>query len=400
MDARLGSITVKDTSSSDGSAKTFSYDAVFDWTSTQELVFNDTASPIVDSVLDGYNGTVFAYGQTGTGKTHTMEGSIEGEQRGLIPRAFEQVFNRITGSAGKQFLVRATFLEIYQDAIRDLIGETDNLELKENTDSGVYVKDLTSHVVHNVPDVMKLLAHGQGNRKKGATLMNQNSSRSHCIFTLTIECSEKGPDGEQHIRAGKLNMVDLAGSERQDKTGAQGVRLKEAAKINLSLSALGNVISALTSKVATHIPYRDSKLTRLLQDSLGGNTKTVMVANVGPADYNFEETISTLRFASRAKRIQNKPTVNEDPKDTLLREYQLEIQRLREQLMEMPEGGTASEPNSRGNSRPASGKPQKVVVEKVVERVVTKHDIDESKVREIEESSLRAKKYDFIGFYS
>jgi kinesin family protein 3/17 len=198
-----------------------------------------------------------------------MQGTTEGDQRGLIPRAFEQVFTRITRSAGKQFLVRSTFLEIYQDEIRDLIGDQDRLELKENADSQVFVKDLTSHVVHGVDDVMKLLARGQSNRKKGATLMNANSSRSHCIFTLTIECSELGEDGEQHIRAGKLNMVDLAGSERQDKTGAQGVRLKEAAKINLSLSALGNVISALTSKTTKHVPYRDSKLTRLLQDSLG-----------------------------------------------------------------------------------------------------------------------------------
>jgi hypothetical protein len=151
------------------------------------------------------------------------------------------------------------------------------------------------------------------------------SRRLLCVWQ-TIECSELGADGEQHIRAGKLNMVDLAGSERQDKTGAQGVRLKEAAKINLSLSALGNVISALTSRSSKHVPYRDSKLTRLLQNSLGGNTKTVMVANIGPADYNMDETISTLRFASRAKQIQNKPTVNEDPKDTIMREYQEQIE--------------------------------------------------------------------------
>lgn len=162
--------------------------------------------------------------------------------------------------------------------------------------------------------------------------MNAESSRSHSIFTVTVEACEIGSDGENHIRAGKLNMVDLAGSERQSKTGATGDRLKEATKINLSLSALGNVISALVDGKSAHVPYRDSKLTRLLQDSLGGNTKTVMVANCGPADYNFEETLSTLRYAYRAKSIKNKPKINEDPKDAMIREFQEEINRLRAQL--------------------------------------------------------------------
>jgi hypothetical protein len=162
--------------------------------------------------------------------------------------------------------------------------------------------------------------------------MNMASSRSHSLFTITIERSEIGPDGKQHIRVGKLNMVDLAGSERLSKTGATGDRLKEATKINLSLSSLCHVISALTDPKATYIPYRDSKLTRLLQDSLGGNTKTVMISNIGPADYNYDETMNTLRYASRAKNIQNKPTINEDPKDALLREYQDEVAKLRAQL--------------------------------------------------------------------
>merc|ERR1719335_1505392 len=162
--------------------------------------------------------------------------------------------------------------------------------------------------------------------------MNANSSRSHSIFTVVVECQGTGIDGEEHIRVGKLNMVDLAGSERQSKTGATGDRLKEATKINLSLSALGNVISALVDGKSSHIPYRDSKLTRLLQDSLGGNTKTVMVANVGPADYNYDETLSTLRYAYRAKSIKNKPRINEDPKDAMIREFQEEIMRLKAEL--------------------------------------------------------------------
>lgn len=151
--------------------------------------------------------------------------------------------------------------------------------------------------------------------------MNEHSSRSHSIFTITIENSELGPDGKQHIRVGKLNMVDLAGSERQSKTDATGERLKEASKINLSLSTLCHVISSLVDSKCTYIPYRDSKLTRLLQDSLGGNTKTVMIANVGPADKNLDETVQTLRYASRAKNIENKPRINEDPKDAMLREF-------------------------------------------------------------------------------
>lgn len=173
--------------------------------------------------------------------------------------------------------------------------------------------------------------------------MNAHSSRSHSLFTITLERSELGADGKPHIRVGKLNMVDLAGSERIAKTGATGEGLKEATKINLSLSTLCHVISALTDPKSTYIPYRDSKLTRLLQDSLGGNTKTVMISNVGPADYNYDETMNTLRYASRAKNIVNKPRINEDPKDALLREYQDEVQKLREQLMMIQSGVDPSE---------------------------------------------------------
>ncbi len=180
---------------------------------------------------------------------------------------------------------------------------------------------------------------GNKNRSVGATNMNEHSSRSHAILIVTVECCEMGADGENHIRVGKLNMVDLAGSERQSKTGAEGQRLKEATKINLSLSALGNVISALVDGKSSHIPYRDSKLTRLLQDSLGGNSKTVMVATVGPASYNYDETLTTLRYANRAKNIKNKPKINEDPKDALLRTFQEEINRLKASLEQKMGGG-------------------------------------------------------------
>jgi kinesin family protein 3/17 len=230
---------------------------------------------------------------------------------------------------------------VYNEEVRDLLardtggggGGGGRLELKEHPETGVYVKDLTSCVVTSAAETAAILQAGQRNRATAATLMNAQSSRSHSIFTVTVETSEQGVDGATHFRVGKLNMVDLAGSERQSKTGATGQRLKEASKINLSLSALGNVISALVDdKAGAHVPYRDSKLTRLLQDSLGGNTKTVMVANCGPSEYNYDKTLSTLRYASRAKCIKNRPRVNEDPKDAMLREFQDEIARLRQRL--------------------------------------------------------------------
>ncbi|CAM9561529.1 unnamed protein product, partial [Phaeothamnion confervicola] len=257
-----------------------------------------------------------------------------------------------------QYLVRASYLEIYNEEIRDLLSRAsltfylclsdpkNKLELKENMDSGVYVKDLTSFVVKSAMEIDHVMQAGKKNRSVGSTLMNQTSSRSHSIFTIVVECGSTGGSsaaggGGDHIRVGKLNLVDLAGSERQSKTGATGDRLKEATKINLSLSALGNVISALVDGRSQHIPYRDSKLTRLLQDSLGGNTKTVMCANCGPAEYNYDETVSTLRYANRAKNIKNKPKINEDPKDAMLREFQEEIKRLKAQLAQQGGGGGA-----------------------------------------------------------
>lgn len=333
VDVKLGQVSVKNPKgTSHEMPKTFTFDAVYDWNAKQFELYDETFRPLVDSVLQGFNGTIFAYGQTGTGKTYTMEG-VRGdpEKRGVIPNSFDHIFTHISRSQNQQYLVRASYLEIYQEEIRDLLSkdQTKRLELKERPDTGVYVKDLSSFVTKSVKEIEHVMNVGNQNRSVGATNMNEHSSRSHAIFVITVECSEVGLDGENHIRVGKLNLVDLAGSERQAKTGAQGERLKEATKINLSLSALGNVISALVDGKSTHIPYRDSKLTRLLQDSLGGNAKTVMVANVGPASYNVEETLTTLRYANRAKNIKNKPRVNEDPKDDYWREQQekLEIEK-------------------------------------------------------------------------
>ncbi|XP_060843483.1 osmotic avoidance abnormal protein 3 isoform X2 [Rhopalosiphum padi] len=337
----------------DGSAppKTFTFDGVYGPDSNTEQIYNDIAYPFVEGILEGYNCTVFAYGQTGCGKSFSMQGvDSPPNQRGIIPRAFEHVFEAISVTDDVKFLVLASYIEIYNEEVRDLLS-TDTkrrLELKENPERGVYVHELSHHAVHDVIECQKLMEQGWRNRATGATMMNADSSRSHSIFTISVEMMSTSQDVDEikSIKRGKLSLVDLAGSERQAKTGASGDRLREATKINLSLSALGNVISALVDGKAKHIPYRDSKLTRLLQDSLGGNTKTLMVACLSPADNNYDETLSTLRYANRAKNIYNEPHVNEDPKDTMLRQYQEQIKKLKELL----EASTAQLPSSNGQN--------------------------------------------------
>jgi len=353
-------------------SKNFTFDAVFAKDCTQRSIYDKCGATVVEAVLAGYNGTIFAYGQTGAGKTFTMEGAPDPpELRGIIPNAFQHIFDKVaTAEASQQFLVRASYLEIYNEEIRDLLSKEpkNRLDLKENVDSGVYVKDLTSFVVKSSHEIDQVMQAGKKNRSVGATLMNQGSSRSHAIFTIIVECAESDEQRGAHITVGKLNLVDLAGSERQSKTGATGDRLKEATKINLSLSALGNVISALVDGKSQHIPYRDSKLTRLLQDSLGGNTKTVMCANCGPAGYNYDETVSTLRYANRAKNIKNKPKINEDPKDAMLREFQDEIKRLKAEIE--TQGGDKG--GGLGFEAKGEGKVEERVVERYldVERIV------------------------------
>lgn len=336
MDDKIGQCRLQKPGEKGQPPKAFTFDGVFNVDSITESIYADICFPLVEGIVEGYNGTVFAYGQTGCGKSFTMQGvETPAMQRGIIPRAFEHVFESIHVSDSTKYLVNASYLEIYNEDIRDLLvkdQQGNKLEVKEHPDKGVYVKSLSMNRCHNVKDMEVLMDRGGQNRSVGATLMNADSSRSHSIFTIYVETCESSADGSEHIRAGKLNLVDLAGSERQAKTGATGNRLKEATKINLSLSALGNVISALVDGKSKHIPYRDSKLTRLLQDSLGGNTKTLMVACISPADNNYDETLSTLRYANRAKNITNKPKINEDPKDALLREYQDEINLLKQLL--------------------------------------------------------------------
>uniref|UniRef100_A0A3B4AHM7 Kinesin-like protein n=1 Tax=Periophthalmus magnuspinnatus TaxID=409849 RepID=A0A3B4AHM7_9GOBI len=331
MDLERCQCFIEKPGAADEPPKQFTFDGTYFTDHTTEQMYNEIAYPLVEGVTEGYNGTIFAYGQTGSGKSFTMQGTpVPASQRGVIPRAFEHIFETIQCTENTKFLVRASYLEIYNEEIRDLLGSEikNKLELKEHPERGVYVRDLSMHTVHSVGECEGILEQGWRNRAVGYTLMNKDSSRSHSIFTIHLEICSTG-NGHDHLRAGKLNLVDLAGSERQSKTGATGERLREATKINLSLSALGNVISALVDGRSKYIPYRDSKLTRLLQDSLGGNTRTLMIACLSPADYNYEETLSTLRYANRAKCIQNKPRINEDPKDALLRQYQEEIKKLK-----------------------------------------------------------------------
>jgi kinesin family protein 3/17 len=337
VDNQTSSIQVRDPREPESAKpKSFTFDFAYGQTSTQKQVYDQCASGIVSSVLEGYNGTIFAYGQTGTGKTHTMDGDRKSNvHKGIMPRAFEHIFTVIKGTEGKQFLVRCSMLELYNEEIRDLLAKSDEkLKIRRTQDGVVLVEGLSNHEVKDADECLKLLDKGASSKAVASTDMNERSSRSHCIFSVIVECSEPRDDGDPHITKGKLNLVDLAGSERQKKTNATGKQFKEACSINLSLVTLGNVIQALVEKNSSHVPYRDSKLTILLEDSLGGNAKTMMVAAIGPADYNYDETKNTLMYADRAKRIKNAPKINENPKDAKIREMQEEIEKLKMKLAE------------------------------------------------------------------
>jgi kinesin family protein 5 len=279
--------------------------------SRQSDIFNFSIKPTVDDILNGYNGTVFAYGQTGAGKSYTMMGSdIDNDEgRGVIPRIVEQIFASILSSPESiEYTVRVSYMEIYMERIRDLLApQNDNLPIHEEKNRGVYVKGLLEIYVSSVQEVYEVMRRGGTSRAVAATNMNQESSRSHSIFVITITQKNVETGSAKH---GQLFLVDLAGSEKVGKTGASGQTLEEAKKINKSLSALGMVINSLTDGKSSHIPYRDSKLTRILQESLGGNSRTTLIINASPSSYNDAETLSTLRFGMRAKAIKNKAKIN------------------------------------------------------------------------------------------
>lgn len=340
----------------------FTFDLVADENVSQEKLFKVAGLPMVDNCMGGYNSCMFAYGQTGSGKTHTMLGDIEGGTRrhsvncGMTPRVFEYLFSRIQKEKEARrdeklrFTCKCSFLEIYNEQILDLLEPSSaNLQIREDIKKGVHVENLTELEVTSARDVIQQLVQGAANRKVAATNMNRASSRSHSVFTCIIE-SKWESQGVAHHRFARLNLVDLAGSERQKSSGAEGERLKEATNINKSLSTLGLVIMNLVNMSngkSLHVPYRDSKLTFLLQDSLGGNAKTIIIANVSPSNCCSLETLSTLKFAQRAKFIKNNAIVNEDASGDVLA-MRMQIQQLKKEVARMrglANGGAENQDN-------------------------------------------------------
>lgn len=328
----------------------FTFDRVYNQDTSQPEVYINTARASVMSALQGYNATILAYGPTGTGKTYTMEGNhwTDDHCGGIIPRSMDDIFHTISQWKTPQsvFQVRASYLQIYNEIISDLLKpDRSHLVIREDKRKGVFVEGLSEWLCRSSEEVQTLMEHGSAARATAQTGANDASSRSHAVFMITVEHSEtlvstepvaapSPGSGGHRVQTGRLNLVDLAGSERPRITGATGQRLEETKKINQSLSALGNVISALTERrPRTHVPYRDSKLTRLLEDSLGGNCRTTMMAMVSPAAEAFGESLSTLKFAQRAKGVLNRPQVNEDmDQQTLIRKYETEIRRLQSEL--------------------------------------------------------------------
>ncbi len=332
--------------------RAYTYDYAFDVGSTQESVYDASVRSMIPRLFEGYNATVLAYGQTGSGKTHSMGTSYDSsttppELAGVIPRAVGEIFSEISRRAEQiDVTVSVAFVELYREQLYDLLSAKSSkkedcvCELREDPAKGVVIPGLTESGVSSVEETMRRLEAGSSKRVTAATAMNNTSSRSHAIFTLFLNIVNKEEGGNATVS--KFHLVDLAGSERAKKTLATGDRFKEGAAINQGLLALGNVIAALGEDNPTgktvHIPYRNSKLTRLLQDSLGGNSYTLMVACVSPADSNVEETLSTLRYADRARKIKNKPIVNINGSDAEMNRLRAENQDLRLRLLEATAG--------------------------------------------------------------
>ncbi|XP_078250754.1 centromere-associated protein E isoform X2 [Pogona vitticeps] len=322
-------------------AKSFVFDRVFHSDDSTAEVYQGVAAPIIKSAVQGYNGTIFAYGQTASGKTYTMLGTKE--TPGILPMAIHDVFSTICKIPEREFLLRISYMEIHNETIQDLlcsnIRKKKPLVVREDINRTIYVEDLNEEVVVSPEQVLSWLQKGEKNRHYGETKMNERSSRSHTIFRMIIESKEKTDTSssscEGAVMVSHLNLVDLAGSERASQTGAEGIRLKEGCNINRSLFILGQVIKKLCEdQSGGFINYRDSKLTRILQNSLGGNAKTVIICTVTPV--SLEETLSTLQFASTAKKMKNTPKVNEVlDDDALLKRYRKEIEDLKRQLEEV-----------------------------------------------------------------
>ncbi|KAF8342652.1 P-loop containing nucleoside triphosphate hydrolase protein [Cantharellus anzutake] len=340
--------------SQDEVGRHYAFDYVYGPEATQVLIFEDIVSPLLEEVLGGFNCTIFAYGQTGTGKTYTMQGDVEpneegmpSDSAGIAPRVISRLFHRLEDEAS-DYSVKISFMELYNEELRDLLSpdlasphsesgpggkDSGGLKIFDENKKGVMVMGLEEHGARDEREATKILVKGSQRRQIASTKLNLHSSRSHSIFTLTVHTKETSSKGEDLVRTGKLNLVDLAGSESIGRSGAENMRAKEAGMINQSLLTLGRVINSLVDK-SPHIPYRESKLTRILQDSLGGNTKTCIIATVSPVKANYEETASTLDYALRAKSIKNRPELNQKvTKNALLKEYLAEIDRLKADLV-------------------------------------------------------------------
>ncbi|XP_008317011.1 kinesin-like protein KIF1B isoform X13 [Cynoglossus semilaevis] len=355
-------------------AKTFSFDYSY-WSHTtpedssfasQNRVYNDIGKEMLEHAFEGYNVCIFAYGQTGAGKSYTMMGKQEEGQEGIIPMLCEDLFEKINEGSNKEELsysVEVSYMEIYCERVRDLLNPKNkgNLRVREHPLLGPYVEDLSKLAVTSYTDIADLMDAGNKARTVAATNMNETSSRSHAVFTIVF--TQKKHDSETDLsteKVSKISLVDLAGSERADSTGATGTRLKEGANINKSLTTLGKVISALAEvskkkKKTDFIPYRDSVLTWLLRENLGGNSRTAMVAALSPADINYDETLSTLRYADRAKNIKCNAVINEDPNNKLVRDLKDEVARLKELLHAQGLGDILDTPIGSLTASPSSG---------------------------------------------
>lgn len=303
--------------------KTYNFDSVFDSAVHQQIVYQRVANPVVSSVIEGYNGTIFSYGQTGTGKTFTMIGG-QGELLGIIPRATHQIFSHIHSCNTHAFTVKVGFLQIYMEMLQDLLSPHGDkpIRIREDPEEGVYLSGISWVTVNSMKECMELMNQGDRNRNTAFTSMNSHSSRSHAVYMIKMEkrvkytgdqledLEKRGESLDQSMTNSTLYLVDLAGSERVSKSKASGSRLDEAKNINLALLALGNCIQALADKKAKYVPFRDSKLTRLLEDSLGGNSKTSLVVTIGPSLAHFQESASSLMFGSRAMKVENRPELN------------------------------------------------------------------------------------------
>ena len=318
--------------------KRYAFDMVFDDQVQQQRVFEKTANGLVSGVLNGYNASVFAYGATGAGKTHTMLGSLE--EPGVMVNTLHSMFERMRTDpqfADAKFKVTLSYLEIYNELIKDLLQPTSvDLKLSEDPVRGMVVQGITEYGAETADEILELLHRGNLHRSVEPTAANQVSSRSHAVLQVTVEQAERTAHVTGNLKIGKLSLVDLAGSERASKTDNTGARLKEGANINRSLLALGNCINALADKKRhTHVPFRDSKMTRLLKDSLGGNCRTVMIANITPSHREFEETINTLKYANRAKNLKTQVACNVLSVSAHIAEYQRIIMELRNEVEDL-----------------------------------------------------------------